>query len=464
LSILKKSIICFTLILSLTNVWSQNKLYVYQDTIKKPLISTIEVLGLNVGVNRFNLLTKTDKELSEVTLASWKSNLTYGLEWDWDNFGVNFIGHPYQGAHYYNSARTNGFGFFESAPFTFMGSLTWEMFGETHPPSGNDLINTTMGGMFLGEIMYRVSHLVIDENSFGFERGLREFIGFVINPMNGFNRLVSGKMKYQGNHFEYVRPKYDGDFSIATVYLTRGVNIPHVKTSYIIDGALNYGEPFDERISNKKPYDLFSVEGWLRLSKDTLSNRHFSIYGHGNLFFKDISKQESFNKHGIGLFQTYDFFNGGLIEIGDMGVSAGLISHFKIGKEFKLKSIILAGPIILGGSNSEVVDPRKYSDDLSNNRDYIMGPGLQSKIEIELASNKFGDIKFKHHFWNIFIASGPAGVEHLQGYSFDYELPVFKPFYLGSRYLIYNRNANYNDYDDINKRIDELRIYANYRF
>ena len=65
-----------------------------------------------------------------------------------------------------------------------------------------------------------------------------------------------------------------------------------------------------------------------------------------------------------------------------MGVSAGLISHFKIGKEFKLKSIILAGPIILGGSNSEVVDPRKYSDDLSNNRDYIMGPGLQSKIEI----------------------------------------------------------------------------------
>ena len=74
-----------------------------------------------------------------------------------------------------------------------MGSLTWELAGETHHPSGNDLINTTMGGMFLGKIMYRVSNIVIDENSFGFERGLRDFLNLLLILLAVLSDLLAEK-------------------------------------------------------------------------------------------------------------------------------------------------------------------------------------------------------------------------------------------------------------------------------
>ena len=39
--------------------------------------------------------------------------------------------------------------FWASTPYTLFGAVTWEYFGETHPPSGNDLITSTLGGIYL---------------------------------------------------------------------------------------------------------------------------------------------------------------------------------------------------------------------------------------------------------------------------------------------------------------------------
>ena len=83
-----------------------------------------------------------------------------GMVWDLDDFTVNQIGHPYQGNNYFNAGRANGLGFYESAAVTAFGSATWEFFGETNHPSLNDFINTTLGGITLGEMFHRTGWLI----------------------------------------------------------------------------------------------------------------------------------------------------------------------------------------------------------------------------------------------------------------------------------------------------------------
>jgi hypothetical protein len=49
----------------------------------------------------------------------------------------------------------NGLSYYESAAVTAFGSGTWECFGGTNKASLNDFINTTLGGIALGEMFYR---------------------------------------------------------------------------------------------------------------------------------------------------------------------------------------------------------------------------------------------------------------------------------------------------------------------
>ena len=104
---------------------------------------------------------------AEVTPKTWWANMKQGWVWDLDDFGVNQIGHPYQGNNYYNAGRAHGLSFWESAGITAFGSGTWEYFGETNHASVNDLINTTLGGIALGEVLHRTAWLVRDTRATG---------------------------------------------------------------------------------------------------------------------------------------------------------------------------------------------------------------------------------------------------------------------------------------------------------
>lgn len=83
------------------------------------------------------------------------------------------------------------------------GSLMFEYTGESQRPSSNDFITTSMGGVTLGEALYRLSSLVLDNRATGSSRVVREIGAAIINPVRGFNRLIYGRMGAIGpNHFE----------------------------------------------------------------------------------------------------------------------------------------------------------------------------------------------------------------------------------------------------------------------
>jgi hypothetical protein len=69
----------------------------------------------------------------------------------------------------------------------------WEEFGEVWAPAPNDFFNTSLGGITLGEILFRFSSLTLDNRATGSNRVVREVGATLINPVRGFNRLVREK-------------------------------------------------------------------------------------------------------------------------------------------------------------------------------------------------------------------------------------------------------------------------------
>src|SRR4029453_11626979 len=110
---------------------------------------------------------------------------------DNDPFGVNQFAHPYQGSMYHGCARSAGLGYWESSAYTFAGSLAWEIAGENTPPAVNDQIASGIAGSFLGEALFRMASLVLEQGG-AVPRFWRELGAAVISPSTGFNRLAFG--------------------------------------------------------------------------------------------------------------------------------------------------------------------------------------------------------------------------------------------------------------------------------
>ena len=288
-------------------------------------IPITEVIGLNAGIGAFNAYA-SQSAFAKISFKTVATNLEIGAVWDHDHFITNFFAHPYHGNLYFNTARSNGYSFWESVPFSLGGSLMWEMFMENEPPSTNDLINTTVSGYFLGEVLYRSTSLIIDERKTGFARVSREFFAGLLNPMRALNRILTGKIS---------RVSSKEAFEVEPIYLelSAGPNRILDGTEFFtgtITAAINfrmvYGNPFKER--NVKPFDFFRIQAQLNLG-DTNNSQIGAITAYGTLAGKNIiNNNNEEQKIFVGLFQHYDFFDNQVYKVGGISFGAGLITKF----------------------------------------------------------------------------------------------------------------------------------------
>lgn len=126
----------------------------------------------------------------------WWHNVKSGPVWDKDNLIFNYVLHPYGGAAYYMSARSQGFNMFYSFLYglgvsTFFWEYGIEAFMEI--PSIQDLFITPIGGVLIGETFYRVKRYIVehDYHLLG-SRFLGTFVAFLVDPVNEVVNLVRG--------------------------------------------------------------------------------------------------------------------------------------------------------------------------------------------------------------------------------------------------------------------------------
>ena len=194
-----------------------------EESSKNWLRPFFETLGTNALISWYNSYTYwrgRSRGLLEISLRSMNENLFQkGYIWDYlykNGFQLNQLDHPFHGTLAYNIGRINGLNFWESAAFPLFNSITWEAIFENallnERPSTNDTIVTFIGGTLLGEVLFKLANLLIDESSVGTERVIRESLALVINPIFGVNRLVTGKAfkrggsKQQQHYYDLIIP------------------------------------------------------------------------------------------------------------------------------------------------------------------------------------------------------------------------------------------------------------------
>jgi hypothetical protein len=407
-------------------------------------------------------------------------NFKTGFVWDNDMFVTNLFAHPYHGGLYFNAARSNGMNFWESVPFAAGGSLMWEFFMENESPAINDFLSTSIGGASLGEMTYRISDMLVDERSMGFNRFGREALLTLISPVRGVNRLISGRA------WKHSRAK--GNVLPATpvaIYAALGHRIiadfaeenqEDVSNMLSIDFGLDYGNPYDP--DNDQPYDFFSLKMSGNLfSRQPLIGRVNAI---GMLFAKEIDIRKQDRQLTFGFFQHFNYYESRAdikhVHIYPYKLSEAASLGPGLLYKTKKKHVILYGSaylsaILLGGSQTD----HYHVDD----RDYNMGSGFSSKLNLEIqfgekARLSFNSEDYRLYSWVGYDINDPEEVStSVQGDKGNASLSVArlcfnyvinKHFLLSLESSFYYRSSVYTSYPDIEHGVTENKVGAGYLF
>lgn len=181
----------------------------------------------------------------------------------------------------------------------------WELFMESEYPSKNDIIATPIGGAALGEVFYRTSDLMLDNRTSGSERFGREALSFLLSPMRGLTRILTGeaweRKSIAGK--EFGNPPYKLDVSLGTRLLTSHDNDCLLKAGASARIDLEYGDCYS---SSRKPYDYFSLLMELNVMKTQPVFSRVEIIG--SLFTKEVIDTKRCNLtlglYSISIFST----------------------------------------------------------------------------------------------------------------------------------------------------------------
>lgn len=462
---------------------SSDSIYVSHHPTKQPWKAVWQTFGINAGIWAFDRYL-LQEDFADISFKTIKENIKTGFVWDNDQFSTNLFAHPYHGNLYFNTARSNGMSFWESAPYALGGSLMWEIVAENEPPSLNDLFATTIGGIALGEFTYRMSSLVLDDSKRGFPRLVSELLGTVISPVRGLNRLMNGDM-WKVKHTQYKYHNYDEipvtmEISSGNRYLAnhaqlfKGEHNPYLMLSTI------YGNPFNEETN--QPYDYLTASITLGFSPNQPLISHVNLKGRlWGKTLKDTPKSEAM----FGIFQHFNYYDSEEVKDGSgiipykiseaASVGAGIICKYNnLFPQMNLQQEFYLNGILLGGGLTDyyhVID-----------RNYNLGSGYSLKSHSKLELGKLADIYFSADLYQLFTWKGydKKGIEtnnplyyNTQGDKGNTVFLVVSPtcnisfakfWRLSFEMAYYFRHTHYVHHKDISSKIVETRLGLTYKF
>ena len=374
----------------------------------------------------------TNAEWSQVTFATIWRNMRSNVVWDDNDFQTNQLAHPLQGGFYFNSFRSNGYSFGASALAAGAGAYLWEIAGETYSPSANDLLNTTLGGIVLGEMMYRLSNLVLDNTATGSGRVWREIAGFALSPWNGLNRLTDGRSRTIAPTPPEWRPAIvQGFLDVGARLLGTEGNSEDVTDSPVRNPAINlrlvYGRPVQDLVG--RPFSTFTIGSELVVGSGRQALQFLSVAGNlGGSVLHDGARA----RHVFAVTMNYDYSflptsdttpTAVIFNYGAQSFTAGVHSAFQLSPHWQLTTEVLGRGVALAAVRSDyydVVDP----DESEFSRNYDLGPGLGGRIGAVLA--RPGTALFS-------LDAGSIWIRTLDGSQYNHYITSAT---LGARYLI----------------------------
>ncbi len=391
-----------------------------------------------------------DTDGSHISLHSIGRNFTSGWQFDGDSFSTNFLWHPYQGSIYFGSARAFGLNFWESLPYVLLGSLEWEYFAETGRPSGNDVITTTLSGIALGEMLFRLSNEVLDDTAHGFERVVRETVAGVLSPANEFYRLTSGRAWRQGRP-PLRRLPLELAFHLGPQFYNENTAGPDVLATNVgVEVDLRYGK-LSEAGSTVGPFELFTLLAIVRLFN---GNNGASVFSEGTLWgWKWALGCPTCTSTLLSFTQSYEYQNLPLFDYGAMAL--GVANHWAVplggGKQ------LVAGVRVEGVPIGAVSSPPGVVE-----RNYTFGGGWHTGADLYLDLQRWGTISLLNGQTFLTVMSGADGTDFFGWLRLGYTLPVFRGFGVGASASFFFRDASYAGLPSWDNTCEIFQVYAAY--
>ncbi len=426
------------------------------NTIKhRPFLALSEILTNNFLVNRYSAWGR-DLEWAKVTPKDWLENIKIGLKSDSDGFDTNFFGHPYQGSTYYNAARSSGYTYWQSIPFTVGGSLMWEFLAETEPASEIDLNTTSYGGIYLGELTHRLSMHFLTSDKKRKYRTARHIAAWLVNPVGLLNANLHDDVMRNFTRADENDFKLNTSVSFGGAYklLANGPNLSNFHFNYL----MIHGSLFNR--GNYKPFDFFILRSWLDIKSNTREvPLYFNVSSHAPIWKKDLNHYSI-----LAISQHFDFMHNPSFKLGAMSLTMDYYAKISLtSKSFYIGSV-KAGVVTIGSSNSEAAEYFNNLKEIPSKRNYVYGRGFAIESEMVLKTEYFGDITASYNNWIMYTKQDIRGLEISNIVRLDYYYPIHKKLRLGMEYYAYWRRAKYYDYQqfsNIKKSSYEAKLLVN---
>lgn len=432
--------------------------------------ATAEMLGINFGASMFNEYVR-NANFNQISPRSWKANFEEGFTYDDNKFKTNQLVHPFNGATYFNSARANGIGFWGSSAVALTGAFIWECCGETHPMSWNDLISTGLGGIARGEWAYRLSSLILNNTKSGKGRFLREAAAFPVNPVRGFNRVLSGDAsEVTGNPvdpYDWRPPNLGMQLSTGARVIGEGESITDNTNTYgFVEFDLHYGNPWDTE--HKKPFDRFDTGIQWNVGDKTRIGR---LQIRGDLWSKPLGGAGS--HHALAVVQDFDYVDNEAYEYAAQSFGLSLSSRFRAESRTRILTRVFAHAMPLAAVNADysyVADvPDKERD-----REYDYGPGYGGGAEAYVVRSGRPLLTASYRIARIHVSNGSiyqSEADLLGGSDADHTIqvvalrlvvPVSRVVGIGADGVIFLRKSRYSlseRFKAIDQRNPQVRLY-----
>lgn len=415
--------------------WKQGK-----PALARTLVEITFINAVSAGINTIA------RDIVSPSPSSWWRNLQGGWSWDPNDIRVNHIEHPWAGAAYFNAARANGISFYGAAPLALTGSLMWELFGEAKPPSTNDLLSTTLGGVAIGEPLRRLSLIMLDEESSGLDRVWRELAVFITNPGLGLNRLSRGQTWSRRQNPPLHRPDaVRGGAAMGARRFTQSdgstVGTP------LLSLALDYGDPFAAG-GVSGPFAWFS--GGMELM--TSSPDGLGALSARGLLTAFGTDQGLPRRHLGGIFMDFDYRRDGVVEFAEQSFGVGLLSRTPLGSSVTLATDVSAEavPILAVGD--------RYGKPLTGRRyDYGAGVGGRVLAALEYRGRRLLTAGGRA-YWGPTL-NGASETKLVQLGNVDLRIPLRWSLSGGATWQLYRQVSTYADRPAEARRVASLSLF-----
>jgi hypothetical protein len=417
---------------------------------------------------------RAELRISQISPRGWWKNGMHGWKWDDNHLPVNLFVHPVQGSWYYNAARTNGYGYWTGLAFAAAGSLQWECCGETQRMSINDWIHTALGGAAVGEVFYRTSSMILDNQATGVDRWFREFAATLLAPTRSMSRAMSGNTGRRMPNPTDARDWRPDDGSIELMMGLRGGGSgrrarggsdtdPLPAHGFISAdvrsgdlGALRRNTPFD----------------WFTLGADVNFIRGRALGGlriQGNLWHRPMSRSER-QTSTLALVQDFDYENNFAFEQGGQGLSLMYYQTRKLTPQTQLEWRVAPTMMLLGAVKSELAFLANVDGIRERFREYDfgVGPGARGGVALSHKGRRFAEVAVRRQ--HIFTLNGSnfqgEGARHsVQTLRVRGIVPVTKArLSLGADYERFDRHSQFDvlDIGSVRQNANLWRVFMHW--